>query len=163
MLTKPTVDLLTKHYPVEPVAARNRYLETVGVDFASQLEELFPGHPENDAVAAAFEAAKRAGVLDCPVFSDVVGVLELLDRRGVKRFVRSSTTREFVVSYLRSHALEAWFDDCLGYEPGLGKARQVQLILARNGIEPQEVVFLGGRRGRTRRTPSNPSPQRSRS
>jgi len=142
-LTKLAVDLLTKHYPVEPAAARKQYLETVGVDFASQLEELFPGHPENEVVAAAFEAAKRAGALDCPVFSDVVGVLELLDRRGVRRFVCSSTTREFVVSYLRSHALEAWFDDCLGYEPGLGKARQVELILARHGIEPQEVVFVG--------------------
>jgi 1L-myo-inositol 1-phosphate cytidylyltransferase / CDP-L-myo-inositol myo-inositolphosphotransferase len=142
-LTKLAVDLLTQHYPVEPAAARKQYLETVGVDFASQLEELFPGHPENEAVAAAFEASKRAGALDCPVFSDVVGVLELHDRRGVKRFVCSSTTRELVVSYLRSHALEASFDDCLGSEPGLGKARQVELILARHGIEPQEVVFVG--------------------
>jgi hypothetical protein len=106
----------------EPPPDRDTTIGTLQVDFASQLEELFPGHPENEAVAAAFEAAKRAGALDCPVFSDVVGILELLDRQGVKRFVCSSTTRELVVSYLRSHALEAWFDDCLGYEPGLGKA-----------------------------------------
>jgi 1L-myo-inositol 1-phosphate cytidylyltransferase / CDP-L-myo-inositol myo-inositolphosphotransferase len=42
-LTKLAVDLLTQHYPVEPAAARKRYLDTVGVGFASQLEELFPG------------------------------------------------------------------------------------------------------------------------
>ena len=142
-LTKLAVDLLTEHYPVEPAAARKRYLETVGVDFRSQLEELFPGHPENDAVAAAFEADKRAGILDCPVFSDVVQILELLDRQGVTRFVCSSTTRELVVSYLRRHALEAGFEDCLGYEPGLAKTKQVKLILARHELDPREVVFVG--------------------
>ena len=47
------------------------------------------------------------------------------------------------MSYLRSRALEAWFDGCLGSEPGLGKARQVELILARHGIEPRKVVFVG--------------------
>jgi choline kinase/phosphatidylglycerophosphate synthase/phosphoglycolate phosphatase-like HAD superfamily hydrolase len=142
-LTKLAVDLLTEHYPVEPAAARRRYLETVGVDFRSQLEELFPGHPENDAVAAAFEADKRAGILDCPVFSDVVQILELLDRQGVTRFVCSSTTRELVVSYLRRRALEARFEDCLGYEPGLAKTKQVKLILARHELDPREVVFVG--------------------
>lgn len=142
-LTKLAVELLTTHYPTEPAAARRRYLETVGVDFRSQLEELYPGHPQNDAVAAAFEAAKRAGILDCPPFSDVAPLLDLLDRRAVRRFVCSSTTRELVLSYLRSHALEARFDDCLGYQPGLAKTKQVKLILARHQLEPREVVFVG--------------------
>jgi 1L-myo-inositol 1-phosphate cytidylyltransferase / CDP-L-myo-inositol myo-inositolphosphotransferase len=142
-LTRLAVELLTEHYPVEVAEARKRYLETVGVDFRSQLEELFPGHPNNDAVAAAFEAAKRAGILDCPVFPDVVEVLELLDHRGVRRFVCTSTTQELVVSHLQSRALESRFDDCLGYEPGLGKREQVELILARHELEPAEVVFVG--------------------
>jgi 1L-myo-inositol 1-phosphate cytidylyltransferase / CDP-L-myo-inositol myo-inositolphosphotransferase len=142
-LTRLAVELLTEHYPVEVAKARKRYLETVGVDFRSQLEELFPGHPENDAVAAAFEAAKPAGILDCPVFPDVVEVLELLDRRGVRRFVCSSTTREIVVSYIQRSALESRFDDCLGYEAGLGKREQVELILAKHELEPGEVVFVG--------------------
>jgi phosphatidylglycerophosphate synthase len=142
-LTKLAVDLLTTHYAVEPAAARKRYLETVGIDFPSQLEEIFPGHPVNAGVGAAFEAAKRAGILDCPVFSDVAPLLGLLDRRGVKRFVCSSTSRELVVSYLRSRALEGRFDDCLGYVPGLGKTEQVKLILAEHGLEAREVLFVG--------------------
>jgi choline kinase/phosphatidylglycerophosphate synthase/phosphoglycolate phosphatase-like HAD superfamily hydrolase len=142
-LTTLAVELLTEHYPIGVAEARKRYLETVGVDFARQLEELFPGQPENDVVAVAFEAAKRAGIIECPVFPDVVGVLELLDRRGVRRFVCSSTTRELVVSYLRSHALESSFDDCLGYAPGLGKRQQVELILAKHEAEPGKVVFVG--------------------
>jgi CDP-L-myo-inositol myo-inositolphosphotransferase len=130
-LTTLAVELLTDHYPIEAADARTRYLQTVGIDFASQLEELFPGHPNNDAVAAAFEAAKLAGIFHCPVFPDVVELLEALDRRGVKRFVCSSTTREVVASYLHSRALESWFDDCLGLAPGLGKREQVELILGR--------------------------------
>jgi 1L-myo-inositol 1-phosphate cytidylyltransferase / CDP-L-myo-inositol myo-inositolphosphotransferase len=142
-LTNLAVDLLTEHYAQAPGEARRRYLQTVGVDFASQLEELFPGHPENAAVAAAFEAAKRAGILHCPVFPDLAEVLELLDRRDMKRFVCSSTTRELIVSYLRNRALEARFDVCLGYAPGLGKREQVQHILATHKLEPWEVVFVG--------------------
>jgi CDP-L-myo-inositol myo-inositolphosphotransferase len=142
-LTRLAVELLTAHYPVEPAAARKRYLETVGVDFRTQLEELFPGHPENDAVAAAFEAAKRTGILQCPVFPDVVEILELLDHRGVRRFVCTSTTRELVMSYLQSRGLDSSFDDCLGYAPGLGKREQVELILARHQLEPRDVVFVG--------------------
>jgi phosphatidylglycerophosphate synthase/phosphoglycolate phosphatase-like HAD superfamily hydrolase len=142
-LTGVAVELLTEHYPINATEARERYLETVGVDFARQLEELFPRHPDNDAVAAAFEAAKRAGIIECPVFADVAGVLQLLERRGVRRFVCSSTTRELVVSYLRSHALESSFDDCLGYAPGLGKREQVELILAQEEVAPAEVVFIG--------------------
>jgi 1L-myo-inositol 1-phosphate cytidylyltransferase / CDP-L-myo-inositol myo-inositolphosphotransferase len=142
-LTRLAAELLTEHYPVEAAEARKRYLETVGVDFASQLEELFPGHPDNDAVAAAFETAKRAGILECPAFPDVVEVLELLDRRGLRRFVCTSTTRELVVSYLQSRALESRFNDCLGYEPGLSKREQVELILARHQLEPGEIVFVG--------------------
>jgi choline kinase/phosphoglycolate phosphatase-like HAD superfamily hydrolase/phosphatidylglycerophosphate synthase len=142
-LTRVAVDVLTEHYRVAVAEARKRYLETVGVEFGRQLEELFPGHPENDAVAAAFEAAKRAGILDCPVFPDVVEVLELLERRGVMRFVCSSTTRELVVSYLQSRALDSRFDACLGYEPGLRKREQVELILAKHQLEPGETVFVG--------------------
>jgi CDP-L-myo-inositol myo-inositolphosphotransferase len=142
-LTRLAVELLTQHYPVAAADARKRYLETVGVEFARQLEELFPDHPENAAVVAAFEAAKRAGILECPVFPDVVEVLELLDRRGVRRFVCSSTTRELVVSYLQCRGLDSSFDDCLGYKPGRGKREQVELILARHQLEPRDVVFVG--------------------
>jgi phosphoglycolate phosphatase-like HAD superfamily hydrolase len=142
-LTRLAVKLMTEHYPVEAAEARKRYLKTVGVDFRRQLEELFPGHPDNDAVAAAFEAAKRAGILDCPVFPDVDEVVEQLDHRGVRRFVCTSTTRELVVSYLQSHALDSSFDDCLGHEPGLGKREQVELVLAKHELEPREVVFVG--------------------
>jgi CDP-L-myo-inositol myo-inositolphosphotransferase len=142
-LTALAVNLMTEHYPVEAADARKRYLDTVGVEFGRQLEELFPGHPKNAAVAAAFEGAKRTGMLDCPVFPDVVELLDLLDRRRVRRFVCSSTTRELLVSYLQSRALDSRFDDCLGYEPGLRKREQVELILARHQIEPGEIVFVG--------------------
>jgi phosphoglycolate phosphatase-like HAD superfamily hydrolase len=48
-----------------------------------------------------------------------------------------------VVSHLQRNALESRFDDCLGYEPGLGKRDQVELILAKHELEPGEVVFVG--------------------
>jgi choline kinase/phosphoglycolate phosphatase-like HAD superfamily hydrolase/phosphatidylglycerophosphate synthase len=141
-LTDLAVELLDR-YGLAPGEARRRYLDTVGVDFASQLEELFPGHPGNDGVAAEFETRKRAGLLRCPVFVDVGETLAHLRRAGVRRFLCSSTTRDLVAAYLDEHGLGPAFDDYVGFEPGCSKDRQVEMLVERHGLSRERVLFVG--------------------
>ncbi|MDQ3945676.1 MAG: NTP transferase domain-containing protein [Actinomycetota bacterium] len=143
LLTSVAIDVLGRYYGLDRDEARRRYLETVGLDFASQLEELFPGRPENARAATEFEACKRGGVLACPLLPDVAPTLEFLERRSVKRFLCSSTTPELVAAYLEHHGLRARFDDCLGYRPGFGKDRQVAVLLDRHRLDPAQALFVG--------------------
>lgn len=130
-------------YDLEPDVARRRYLATVGIDFAAQLEELFPHHPANAEVAAEFEAKKRAGVLECPPFPDVGGTLAGLRAAGVRCFLVSSTAGDLVAAYLDHHGLAAAFDDYIGFEPGLTKDRQVERLVAAHALPPDRTVFVG--------------------
>ncbi|MGH9290665.1 MAG: HAD family hydrolase, partial [Acidimicrobiales bacterium] len=122
-LTDMAIELLGR-YGMTPGEARSRYLDTIGIDFAGQLEEIFAGHPLNGEVAAEFETRKRAGLLRCRVFADVPDTLALLSQAGIRRFLCSSTTLELVAAYLDEHGLDAAFDDYTGFEPGCSKDRQ---------------------------------------
>lgn len=141
-LTDLAVTLLAR-CGMAPTEARRRYLDTVGVDFASQLDELLPGHAANTELAAEFEAAKRASFGSCPVFPDARPLLAFLQRAGVRRFLASSTTRELVAAYLHGHQLDTAFVDYAGFEPGCPKDRQVELLICRYGLERERVLFVG--------------------
>jgi phosphoglycolate phosphatase len=123
--------------------ARRRYLSTVGIDFASQLEELFPGHPTNREVAAEFETRKRATFLRCRVFPDVTETLALLRRAGVRRFLCSSTTRDLVTAYVCAHGLDDDLDDYTGFERGCSKDRQLDLLVEKHRLPRDRVLFVG--------------------
>jgi phosphoglycolate phosphatase len=141
-LTTLAVELLGR-YELTRDEAVGRYLDTAGLDFASQLEELFPGHPANPAVAAEYETRKRAGFLRCPVFPDASETLTFLARAGVHRYLSSSTTQELVAAYLCRHGIETAFDDYTGFAPGVPKDRQVELLISRHGLAPNHVLFVG--------------------
>jgi 1L-myo-inositol 1-phosphate cytidylyltransferase / CDP-L-myo-inositol myo-inositolphosphotransferase len=141
-LTDLAVGLLGR-YGLSRNEARRRYLDTVGLDFAGQLEELLPAHPANSAVAAEFETRKQEGFLRCPVFPDTYATLTFLDGADVRRFVSSSTTRELVAAFLCRHRIETAFDDYTGFEPGCPKDRQVELLISRHELAPDRVLFVG--------------------
>ena len=123
--------------------ARRRYHETAGRDFASQLEELFPDRAENERDAAEFEAAKREGFLQRPVFDDARPALAFLRDRSVRRFLCSSTVPELVTEYLKHADLDAWFDDWTGFEPGFDKGEQVVSLLRRHGLDADDLLYVG--------------------
>jgi phosphoglycolate phosphatase-like HAD superfamily hydrolase len=137
------VGLLTDSYEISDAEARRRYRETTGMDFGSQIEEIFPGHTNNLAVAAAMESGKRARILEHPLFDEVVPVLRFFEKRGVKRFICSSTQETLV----RQHTKKAGIDDlltgCFGYRPGFAKGQQIEYVLRHYGLRPEEVIFVG--------------------
>ncbi len=126
-----------------PVEARRRYHETVGRDFASQLEELLPGRAENQRDAAEFEATKRERFLERPVFEDARPALAFLRDHGVRRFLCSSTVPELVTQYLEHTDIDTWFDEWLGLEPGFDKGEQVASLLRRHELDPDDVLYVG--------------------
>ena len=142
-LTELAVSLITESYGGSREEAHRKYLETTGMDFASQIEQGFPGHSKNREVITTFEARKRDGVLSHPLFPEVIPTLKYFKDRNIRRFVCSSTTPAIISEYIRRHKIGNWLDDCLGYEPGFSKDKQIESILKQHALEPDEVIFVG--------------------
>ncbi len=137
------VGLLTKNYEMSGAEARRRYLETTGMDFRSQLEEIFPEHQRNGAVAATMELGKSGRILEHPLFEEVVPVLRSFEDRGVRRFVCSSTEETIVRQYTEKAGIDDLLDGCFGYRPGFAKGQQIEFILRHYNLRPDEVIFVG--------------------
>jgi phosphoglycolate phosphatase-like HAD superfamily hydrolase/phosphatidylglycerophosphate synthase len=137
------VGLLTERYEISGAEARRRYLETTGMDFASQIEEIFPGHSSNDAVAAAMESGKRERIFEHPLFDEVISVLMFFEERDVKRFVCSSTQETLVRQHTKRLGIDDLLNGCFGYRPGFTKSHQIEYILRHYNLCPEEVIFVG--------------------
>ena len=141
-LTDLAVQLLSENYDISTEEAHTRYRETTGMDFASQMEVIFPGHPRNAEVVQAFEARKPHLVLDKPLFPEVVATLKLLKARGIRQFICSSTRAEIVAEYVTRQEIDGLFDRCFGYEPSFEKGKQVAFILRNWHLDPDRVLFV---------------------
>ena len=142
-LTGLAVELISEHYAVPKGVARQRYRETTGMDFAAQLERIFPEHSKNAHVARAFETRKRQGFLAHPVFPDALAALQYFKSRGVRQFVCSSTKQEILTEYVSASKLDHLLDGCFGQTAGLDKGQQIERILEKHHLEPSEVLFVG--------------------
>ncbi len=63
-LTELAVKLITENYNVSKEEAERKYLETTGMDFASQLETIFLNHSNNQEVASIFEKKKLESIYE---------------------------------------------------------------------------------------------------
>ena len=142
-LTELAVSLITENYDTSREEAHRKYLETTGMDFASQIEQVFGDHPKNREVITTFEARKREGILSHPVFPEVIPTLKYLKDRNIRRFICSSTTSAILSEYAMKHRIGDWLDGCLGYEPGFSKDKQIESILQQHRLKPDEVIFVG--------------------
>ena len=143
MLTALATGLITERYHVPAARAQRRYRDTTGLDFASQLERLFPNHPANFVVSHQFEAAKRDEILGRPVFPEVISALAFFRTRGIQTFLCSSTTPDIVAAYVERHRLAGHLDATTGFRPGYRKDAQIAGLLEAHGIWPEEAVFIG--------------------
>ena len=142
-LTELAVELITEQYGMATSLARERYLETSGLTFASQLQEIFPRHPQNTIVAAAFELRKAAGIYSQPLFADTIPVLRYLRHQGVKTSVCSSTRHEIITEYTSRVQLAGWVESVSGYRIGQDKSAQIDATLTRQRLAPESVLFVG--------------------
>ncbi|MFV2064345.1 MAG: HAD hydrolase-like protein [Chloroflexota bacterium] len=142
-LTDLATPLLTRHYGISPADAAHRYRETSGADFATQVAEMFPAHPANATVVAEFEEGKAAAILSQPPFRETVPTLRALGRRGLRRFIVSSSSNETVEAYASLYGLERWVDGLYGSVTQEDKVEQLASVLRDHGLKASEIVFVG--------------------
>ena len=142
-LTELAVGLISKNYNMPEDEAKSKYLATTGIDFAGQLDIIFPSHPKNTEVADTFEKRKREEVYDYPVFPEVIPTLDFLREKGVKTFICSSTKQEIISRYCRLNNIDGLMDDNFGFKPDFRKGDQIDFVMKSNGLNPANVLFVG--------------------
>src|SRR4051794_38049968 len=145
-LTDLAVGLLVDELGFERAEAARQYLATAGSEFASQLEELAPGHPRLAEVASRFEAEKTRSMEGCELFSDVVPALERLAAAGVPVLLCSSTRVQLVREFCERHGLLQKFASIDGWRPQHNKSVQLVSGVEAAGLAAHEVVFVGDTR-----------------
>ncbi|HVV50559.1 MAG TPA: HAD hydrolase-like protein [Polyangia bacterium] len=129
-------------YGTPGVLARELYLATCGLPFASQLEDIYPGDPRNPGASETFESRKpaRCGAIQMPL--ETRSALESLRRAGVRVVVSSNNGLENVEAFTRASAFD--FDLVLGFGGGLAKGRPHFDAVSRVfEVDRQEMLFVG--------------------
>ena len=142
-LTELAVKLMTENYNISRDEAQKRYLESTGMDFASQIELIFPDHPSNHDVVSRFESMKEKDILAHSVFPEVVSAFKYFISKKIKIFVCSSTRREIVEECVKFHKIEDFLEGFFGYRAGFGKGEQIAFIIQNYKLNPKEVLFVG--------------------
>src|SRR4051794_1485931 len=145
-LTELAVGLLVEELGFERTSAARQYLATAGSEFATQLDELAPGHPRLAEVASRFEAEKTRWMGCCEMFSDVVPTLERLAAAGVPVLLCSSTRVLVVREFCERYGLLGRFASVDGWGPQHTKSVQLVSGVAAAGFAGHEVVFVGDTR-----------------
>ena len=88
-------EVMERFYGTPGILARELYLATCGLPFASQLEEIYPGDPRNQDASNTFEAAKPARCNKIEMPADTRRALDTLARgRGAHRRLVEQRRRE---------------------------------------------------------------------
>jgi phosphoglycolate phosphatase-like HAD superfamily hydrolase len=145
-LTDLAVGLLVDELGFERAEAGQQYLATAGSEFATQLDELAPGHPRLAEVASRFEAEKTRWMGCCEMFTDVVPALERLAAAGVPVLLCSSTRVLLVREFCERYGLLQRFASVDGWAPRHNKSVQLVSGVAAAGFVGHEVVFVGDTR-----------------
>lgn len=146
-LTQIATGLLSNRLGMSRDEAERRYLATAGDDFRTQLDRLASGHPDLDAMAEAFEAAKDRLMGAVRPFVDAHQAIGRLIRDGLPVLVCSSTRAEIVIEFCQRHRLaQAPTVAVDGWRPGQPKAAQVVSWAKTLEIPVHDVVFVGDAR-----------------
>ncbi len=141
-LTELAVKSITENYTISKEEAKRRYLETTGLDFASQLESIFPNHSNNQEVAAGFEKRKLEGIFDHPVFPDVIPTLKYFRNKKIKAVICSSTKQNIITKYGQLNKIDVLMDNLFGYEQNFRKGDQIDFVLQHYQLQPDKVLFV---------------------
>ncbi len=136
-------DMIVSNYHIPREEARKRYMETTGLDFATQLEIIFPGDEKNKKVAKEFEERKKSLILGNPLFPDALEALRYFKKNGVRVFVCSSTTDEMIREYFKRHQMDGLIYSFSGLKKGFSKESQIKNILENNKYIGEKVIFVG--------------------
>jgi len=135
-------EVMPKHYPVDGETARKLYLETSGIPFFQQLEQIFPKDRSNRPASEEFERVKLESYLEKPAFRDAPDTIKHLRSLGVKTVVSSNNFQELVDRLTERLGID--FDMVLGYKPGFAKGEDhFSHIEEKLGISRNDMTFVG--------------------
>jgi len=122
--------------------ARELYLATCGLPFISQLGDIYPDDPRNQAASDRFEAEKPAHCRAARMPARTEAALAALRASGVRVAVSSNNGRENVENFAADSNFP--FDLVMGYGNGLAKGRpHIQMIERVFGVGRAEMLFIG--------------------
>jgi len=142
-LTELAVKLITDTYNISIDEAQKRYLGTTGLNFADQIEVIFPDHLNNQKVVKIFEFMKQKGIFAYSIFPEVIPLFRYLCNKRIKIFICSSTKQEIITHYTKLNKIDNLLDGFFGYKPGFGKSKQIDFVLQHYKLHPGEVLFVG--------------------
>jgi phosphoglycolate phosphatase-like HAD superfamily hydrolase len=135
-------EVMERFYGTPGILARELYLATCGLPFASQLEEIYPGDPRNRVASNTFEAAKPARCNKVQMPADTRRALDALRAAGVRIVVSSNNGVENVDAFAQSSSYE--FALTLGFGGGLAKGRPHFDAVSRFfQVDRQQMLFVG--------------------
>ncbi len=135
-------EVMERFYGTPGVLARELYLATCGLPFASQLEEIYPGDSRNRVASDTFEAAKPARCNKIQMPAETRRALEGLRAAGVRIVVSSNNGVENVDAFADASNFD--FDLALGFGGGLAKGRPHFDAVSRFfQIDRQQMLFVG--------------------
>ncbi len=129
-------------YGMDIRTGRQRYLETSGLPFRLQLEEIFPDDDRNQAAAERFEKTKMFGITIERFYSEVSDVITEIRKHGVLVAISSNNFIFNVNRLLNKAGISV--DLVLGYHPGFHKGDpHFSLVKRRLQVDTNEILYVG--------------------
>jgi phosphoglycolate phosphatase len=140
-------EILNREHGITHAEARRMYIETSGLPFSAQLEELFPTDRRNGRLAIEFDQRKLEHFHARPYFPDVKPGLDFLRAMGLRLAVCSNNSQDNVDTFVQAHraATGVWFDHVLGLRSGgFVKGRPMfDWLLATERIGKDNLLLVG--------------------
>jgi phosphoglycolate phosphatase len=142
-VTELAVDMINAHFGRSRKWIRERFHETAGFNFATQLELLFPKatRVQRAACVREFRERKRTyGASQARPFADARAALEALSEKGVSLFVSSGAENAYARACLKKYRLLRYFSRIFGSRNG-HKTDHLRVI--QKDAKPSMIVFVG--------------------
>lgn len=135
--------VMKKIYGTPFETARRQYVETSGLPFFQQLEQIHPGDKRNNDATEQFETEKVVGYFDQQVYPDASTLLEHLKWRDIKTAVSSNNFQNLVDQFIKRSEID--LDYTLGFrdEKFCKGAPHFAHLMAETGLSKSEMLFVG--------------------
>lgn len=141
-LTQTAVEVLGEVYGIPAEPAARKYVETSGLPFCEQVEQLFPGDTRNERAAELFERRKLDRYFSETLEEGAVEIVDYLRSKKIGVAVSSSNLQEVIERFLERTPLR--FDFALGYRKNFSKgADHFRFLMRELSLTSGEILFVG--------------------
>lgn len=136
-------DVMDRVYSLPQATGRRLYIETSGLPFREQLEQIFPGNEENRRAADLFEAEKLEGYFEQRVYPDVLPTIDVLKNKGLMSAISSNNFQHLVDEFVCRRSLS--LDYVLGFKDKnfCKGAPHFEYLIKATGLKKKTMLFVG--------------------